>query len=184
MLCLCTDLHARAALQCVQCVAAKVLTARLQKKLWCGGVMVRAVNTHSLPRHTPCLDTNLFRSSSCHTRCLVTTLPVLPHTLPHHSPVVHQLRDLSLAIELLNEAAEAGHHAAQFYLAGAFESGTGVEEDLTMALELLRRSAHNDYAPAMNHLAQLHLTGEVWDKVEEVQGLTQDVWLGLTTRAQ
>ncbi len=61
----------------------------------------------------------------------------------------------------LREAADAGHHAAQYYLAVAYESGTGTEADIPAALELLKRSAHNDYAPALNRLAQLHLTGEL-----------------------
>lgn len=57
------------------------------------------------------------------------------------------------------QASDAGHHAAQHHLALAYESGAGVEAHPGLALDLLKRSANSDYAPALAKLAQCYLSG-------------------------
>jgi TPR repeat protein len=57
-------------------------------------------------------------------------------------------------------AARRGHPWAQYALAQAFHSGTGVEEDHPEALNLFKLAAQNGIPPAPFNVANMYAAGE------------------------
>ena len=75
-------------------------------------------------------------------------------------------RNESVAKKFLFEASRGGHPVAQYQLAHFFETGRLVGQDPEDALYWYRKSAEQDYRPAMKRLAALQ--GIAWEEPEEV----------------
>lgn len=68
-------------------------------------------------------------------------------------------RDPKVAVQTLQQAAQAGSAAAKYYLAAMLESGTGTDKDDAAAVKMLREAADAGIAYAQCKLGIRHLTG-------------------------
>ena len=67
--------------------------------------------------------------------------------------------DLAVATDYIERAAKAGSPEAQYELAVQFETGKGVKQDSTRALELYRQAATQNYPDALNDLGFFYYQG-------------------------
>lgn len=67
--------------------------------------------------------------------------------------------DHAAALPVIRSAANAGHMRAQNLLGAAHQYGQGVDQDATLALQWMQRSADQGYPPALHNLGYLYETG-------------------------
>jgi len=61
------------------------------------------------------------------------------------------------AIDFFQKGVKAGEAESQFYLGRMYESGIGLDQNMTLAMELYKKAADKKYARAINQLGLLHL---------------------------
>lgn len=106
---------------------------------------------------------------------LITAMALLRRAADEgHAPAQARLADLldaaeqdAEAVALYRRAAEQGDAAGETGLARMLANGEGVTRDVTQALELLRRAAAREHAPALDALSRAYRTGTL--------GLPQDL---------